>query len=253
MNINGKMKKLTLLSFAALLAWNSTAAAVTLTGTIDETTPLADDVGVYEGDALAYGWCWSDDRADVRPFTVSVTGTYGFANLEVSEDSESLFVQINTQPGPNYLPLINADTYGLSPVAAAPEGSLDAGTSYYFVAVTACTGGAFPLNFSVDLLGDGEVSINASGAATRARTLRPVRYTLAPDLIPSNVPTCSGSKFVSGFQIVGGGEISWYVDNSKKDECFDVDVNILPEGVNAKDMAAVLALLNQALDVYRLQ
>jgi hypothetical protein len=239
MNSNGKMKKLTLLSFAALLAWNSTAAAVTVTGMIDETTPLADDVGVYEEDALANGWCSSNDRADVRPFTVSVTGTYGLTNLEVSEDSESLFVQINTQPGPNYFPLINADTYGFSPVAAAPEGSLDAGTSYYFVAVTACTGGAFPLNFSVDL--------------TRARTLRPVRYTLAPDLIPSNVPTCSGSKFVSGFQIVGGGEISWYVDNSKKDECFDVDVNILPEGVNAKDMAAVLALLNQALDVYRLQ
>lgn len=39
-------------------------------------------------------------------------------------------------------------------------------------------------------------------------TLKPDAYTTAPDLIPSNVPTCSGANFVSGFQIVGGGKIT---------------------------------------------
>ena len=87
-----------------------------------------------------------------------------------------------------------------------------------------------------------------------AKFLRPDAYTLAPDFIPSNVPTCSGSKFVSGFQILGGGKISWYADASKKDECFDGDITFLPEGVSAKDVAAVLAHLgNPELDVFRMQ
>ncbi|MDG1738070.1 MAG: hypothetical protein P8L68_10725 [Paracoccaceae bacterium] len=51
---------------------------------------------------------------------------------------------------------------------------------------------------------------------------------MAPDFIPTNVPTCSGSMFVSGFQIVGGGKIGWYVDHRHADKCFDVDVTILP-------------------------
>lgn len=88
----------------------------------------------------------------------------------------------------------------------------------------------------------------------RNRTMRPDRYTLAPDLIPSNVPTCSGSKFVNGFQILGGGEISWFVEHSKKDECFDLDVTVLPEGVSAKVVSEVLAALGSSnFDVYRLQ
>lgn len=88
----------------------------------------------------------------------------------------------------------------------------------------------------------------------RGRVMRPDRYTLAPDLIPSNVPTCGGSKFVNGFQILGGGEISWFVEHSKKDECFDVDVTVLPEGVSAKVISEVLVALGSSdFDIYRLQ
>ena len=71
------------------------------------------------------------------------------------------------------------------------------------------------------------------GTLLTSSNFAPAKYTLAPDLIPSNVPTCSGSEFVSGFQILGGGKISWYVDHRHKDKCFDVDVNVLPEGVSS--------------------
>ena len=92
----------------------------------------------------------------------------------------------------------------------------------------------------------------ASSAAPQ--TLRPVKYTSAPDLIPSNVPTCSGSKFVSGVQVIGNGGIKWYVEHSKKDECFDVDVTVLPEGVSAKEMAEVLAALGSSnFDIYAMR
>ena len=94
--------------------------------------------------------------------------------------------------------------------------------------------------------------LSASSSSTDNRGgLRPVKYTLAPDLIPSNVPTCSGSKFVSGFQILGGGKITWYVESRYASECFNGNVIVLPEGVSAKDMTEVLAYLgNPDLDVY---
>ena len=92
-----------------------------------------------------------------------------------------------------------------------------------------------------------------SSGGKKARTLRPDRYTTAPDLIPSNVPTCDTSKFVSGFQIIGNGEINYYADYSKRDECFNVDVTILPEDVSAKDVEELLAWLDRPLDVFKLQ
>ena len=96
-------------------------------------------------------------------------------------------------------------------------------------------------------------SSTTSAAASASKTLRPASYTSAPDLIPSNVPTCSGSKFVSGVQVLGNGGIQWFVEHSKKDECFNVDVTVLPEGVSAKDMSAVLAVLGSNFDVYALR
>lgn len=82
-------------------------------------------------------------------------------------------------------------------------------------------------------------------------TLQPDAYTTAPDLIASNVPTCSGADFVSGFQIVGGGKITWYVEHSKKDECFDVDVTVLPEGVSAKNTDDILSFFGTSdFDTY---
>ena len=83
-------------------------------------------------------------------------------------------------------------------------------------------------------------------------SLKADEMTLAPDLIPSNVPTCDGD-FVSGFQIVGGGGIEWYADAHHQDRCFDVQVTFLPEGVSAFDMDAVLDFLgDRDLDVFRL-
>ena len=90
-------------------------------------------------------------------------------------------------------------------------------------------------------------------AGKKARRMRPDNYTLAADFIPSNVPTCDTSKFVSGFQIIANGEVKYYADYAKRDECFNVDVTILPEDVSAKDIEEVLAWLDQTLDVYRLQ
>ena len=92
-----------------------------------------------------------------------------------------------------------------------------------------------------------------SGGGKKARTLKPDSYTTAPDLIPSNVPTCDTSKFVSGFQIIGNGEIKYYADYAKRDECFNVDVTILPEDVSAKDVEELLAWLDRPLDVFKLQ
>ena len=96
--------------------------------------------------------------------------------------------------------------------------------------------------------------IAAATPEVASKSLRPAAYTSAPDLIPSNVPTCSGSKFVSGVQVLGNGGIQWYVEHSKKDECFNVDVTVLPEGVSAKDMSAVMAALGSSnFDVYALR
>lgn len=85
------------------------------------------------------------------------------------------------------------------------------------------------------------------------RAFRPTSYTIAPDLLPSNVPTCSGSKFVNGVQVLENGGITWYVEHTKKDECFSVDVTVLPEGVSAKDINAILAVLGSNFDVYALR
>jgi hypothetical protein len=72
---------------------------------------------------------------------------------------------------------------------------------------------------------------------------RPVRYTTAPDLHQTNIATCSGSKFVSGLKVVGGGEIKLYVDEVNKDECFPGDVTVLPSDVSSRNLAQVLAYL----------
>ena len=81
-------------------------------------------------------------------------------------------------------------------------------------------------------------------------TLKADKISLAPDLIPSNVPTCDGD-FVSGFQIVGGGAIEWYADAQHQDRCFDVDVTFLPEEVSAYDIEAVLEFFgDRELDIY---
>ena len=89
------------------------------------------------------------------------------------------------------------------------------------------------------------------GTLLASSKFAPVKYTSAPDFIPSNVPTCSGSEFVSGFQIVGGGKISWYVDHRHAGKCFNVDVTVLPEGVSSWDVEAVLEMLGGNYDVYR--
>lgn len=94
-------------------------------------------------------------------------------------------------------------------------------------------------------------SVALSTASDEKSGLRPERQTLAPDLIPSNVPTCSGSTFVSGFQIVGNGQIDWYVEARKADNCFDVPVTVLPEGLRIYDTAGILAYLGLTdVDVY---
>lgn len=84
--------------------------------------------------------------------------------------------------------------------------------------------------------------------------LRPAAYTTAPDFVPGNVPTCLGSKFVSGFQIRGGGQITYYTDAKNADECFNLNVEILPVGISSRDIVAVLEYLgNPELDVYSRQ
>ena len=80
--------------------------------------------------------------------------------------------------------------------------------------------------------------------------LAPSKHTTAPDLIPSNVPTCGGSKFVSGFQIVGNGGVTWYTDAKNQSECFDGNVHFLPVGINSWDTPTVLAYLGGEFDVY---
>lgn len=108
------------------------------------------------------------------------------------------------------------------------------------------------MNMALDNINVGAKQIY--GVIAVARSLRPDDYTLAPDLNPSNVPTCSGSKFVNGFQIVGNGQIKYYTEASKQNECFDVDVTFLPEGVSAKDMTDILTALGTSnFDIYRLQ
>jgi len=151
--------------------------AATLTGEISSQDPLANEVGE--------GWCNPEDRVEVRPFTVSQTGTYGFTNLTTDpvvqpegENFQGFFVQINETAAHSYTPLINADTFGDSPVAAAPTGTLNAGTQYYFVAITACydvdVNGA--VAFSVDLEGDGDIDIetDTGGGGTPAAPATPV-------------------------------------------------------------------------------
>ncbi len=87
-----------------------------------------------------------------------------------------------------------------------------------------------------------------SGTSLKADAL-----TSAPDLIISNVPTCDGSVFVSGFQIIGGGGVEWYADAQHEGTCFNVDVTFLPDGVSAYDMDAVLDYLgDRDVDVFTL-
>lgn len=81
----------------------------------------------------------------------------------------------------------------------------------------------------------------ATPAICSSSGLAPESYTLAPDLIVSNVPTCDGA-FVSGFQILSN-PVEWYVDAHHADRCFNMDVTFLPEDVSAYDEDAVSEFL----------
>lgn len=167
----------------AIFFSSKAALAVTLSDSIDGNTPLS-----------TIEWCDANDRAVVRPFTVSVSGTYGFSNLNVDNgvSGANLFVQINTQPEPAYEPLINDDTYGNSPVAAAPTGSLVAGTQYYFVAVTACTDGALtPVTFTVELTGAGAIAVEGDGSISSPVDAIP--NVVATDVFAQSRATISGN------------------------------------------------------------
>ena len=94
--------------------------------------------------------------------------------------------------------------------------------------------------------------VHAGGKCT-STSLKSDTLTSAPDLIISNVPTCDGSVFVSGFQIIGGGGVEWYADAQHEGTCFNVDVTFLPDGVSAYDMDAVLDYLgDRDVDVFTL-
>ena len=161
--------KATLIGWALILVSGFAygQSSIQLSGSIDGTDPLADTVGDE--------WCAPDDRVDVRPFTVSVTGLYGFENLIANPGDANIFIQINENPRHEYEPLINIDTYGESPVAAAPTGTLNAGQQYYLAAVTACTDlDETPVAFEVTLSGDGDIDIDPGtpeGPATPVPTL----------------------------------------------------------------------------------
>jgi hypothetical protein len=90
---------------------------------------------------------------------VTVTGVYSFTGLSASSN---FFAQINLTPDNSYTPHINADTYGSSPIVASPSNTLTAGTTYYFVGVSACS--AFPLTYSVTLSGPGGILTNGASA-----------------------------------------------------------------------------------------
>lgn len=142
---------------ALLSQFTYAQSSIELSGVVDGDDPLASDVGDP--------WCDPDDRVEVRPFTVSVSGTYGFDTLSVEPTDARLFVQINENPQHEYEPLINIDTYGSSPVAAAPTGELVAGQQYYLAAITGCYDASEnPVAFTVNLSGDGDIDIDAGGA-----------------------------------------------------------------------------------------
>lgn len=90
-----------------------------------------------------------------------------------------------------------------------------------------------------------------SSSITALADYRPHAYTLAPDLHITNIQTCNPSRFVSGLQIVGHGQISYYVDNKHEDECFDFPVTVLPAGTNSRDLADVFRFLGTSnFDLY---
>ena len=117
------MKKI-ILALTYFICSYASAALINFADSITSTTP-----------AVTVRWCGTNDKMIVKEFSVDTTGTYTFANLNASSN---LFVQINPTPDNSYSPLINIDTYGSSPVAAAVSGTLTAGVTYYLVAVSAC-------------------------------------------------------------------------------------------------------------------
>jgi hypothetical protein len=153
MTVN-KRANIKICGFLAAVTFALSAKAVDLAVTLDANDPLASNVGD--------SWCNPNDRVEVRPFTVSLSGTYEFSNLTTVPSGADVFVQINEVASHLYEPLINADTYGSSPVAAAPSGELVAGTQYYFIAITACFDAAeTPVSVTVSLTGDGVIDIDA--------------------------------------------------------------------------------------------
>ena len=112
-------------------------------------------------------------------------------------------------------------------------------------------------NIAVGVFAAAAMMLSAGGAcalpACTGSALKADALTSAPDLIISNVPTCDGSNFVSGFQIIGDGGVEWYADAQHAGKCFNMDVTFLPEGVSAYDMDAVLDFLgDRDVDVFTL-
>ena len=87
-----------------------------------------------------------------------------------------------------------------------------------------------------------------------SKRYRSAALSLAPDLHTTNIQTCNTSRFVSGFKIVGGGKITNYIDHRHKDVCFDVDVTVLPENVNSRELVAVMKFLGHSeFDIFAMQ
>jgi hypothetical protein len=135
----------------ALSSFSSSAGSVSFSGTLTTSSS-----------PVTVSWCSGfSEYMDVVPFTVSTTGVYSFTGLTATSN---FFAQVNFTADNSYTPHINEDTYGSSPVAASPSNTLTAGTTYYFVGVSACS--SFPLSYSVTLSGPGDILVAGASAPT---------------------------------------------------------------------------------------
>lgn len=93
-------------------------------------------------------------------------------------------------------------------------------------------------------------SVGATPFKCGGYEVRSDTVTTAPDFRRSNVPTCDG-RYVSGFQIIGSG-VQWFTTADNADECFDVDVTVLPDGFDIFDNDSVSEYLGIGdIDFYR--
>jgi len=222
---------------------------------------------------------WEFSTGDVLRLNLPLedaTYTYTFA-FDASESCQ--YDQCGGDVGADYA---YVDTPGLFSSASivdtvGEDGDPKEGDGYFTWSVTAVAGefslagyriytadgiidgtGAGPLTQD-SVISAEEADDAAAGVVSSARSLKPSSYTAEPDLIPSNVPTCVSSTFVSGVQVLMGGDIKYFAEASKQDHCFNEedDVSFLPEGMSAKDMGSVTGYLTSVLgtqfDVYKLQ